>query len=780
MAGYVIKVTIEQTHPPVWRRLVIPEKVLFSDLHEILQTAFGWYDSHLHDFSFPNERLRIVQSEEDLSWDFDGILEKDVLVDDFLQEYSWIRYIYDFGDDWEHKIVFEKEDPEYKERFAQVIKYKGDNFAEDSGGVYGQSWAEEEGEEIDIEDYRNSFDLDTTNQRLRDRTFPMRRRKNKGVNARTRKARQKQMKELADQIDELIRNIQKNPEMASLKEAMRTASFTPPRQEEAIEKELSAWNTFCEEKRLYEELPERKKNRKNPEYEQLTLPFVDLEKEKPANYNIFLKNRDVSMKTQLGKFNEAHLTDYCRYLQAAEEIGKTHAQIYIRTITEHPEYLLLVFTEEELETLWVLQTRPEGWIDPEPEMLDSAVGKGLGTGLLLCEVRTAKGAKKAILSFTKEGKTILTELRSQPYKKRYRQIRKMDEELGYVLMYYGMIDIDTWYEISKKLSVTVGTLPDFRRHVYWHLRLLEFIRTGTNVVTGVSYAYMDGVDLNQVVSMLENYAQDLPTRQLTGIELKKWKEGYGGFYPCWGHLWDFLSQRVEDEDEIESILESLLLDVMNGSTVNDICGRLLEMFPADTITESLILWKPVYDAVHLTALPGLRGYSREEYQKVTGKEAPPAFDSHLIKKKKINQFTHLYQMEADIQRQVNEWIEGGTKESVGKLEQLAKECGDNEEMLHTLGSLYATMEMYDEAIRVYDKLIRIHPGDKTDLEDSASLIRSMKKGMNPFSDKIDFRYDEPEEKIVPFRRDAKKIMPNDPCPCGSGKKYKKCCGKNAR
>ena len=24
-----------------------------------------------------------------------------------------------------------------------------------------------------------------------------------------------------------------------------------------------------------------------------------------------------------------------------------------------------------------------------------------------------------------------------------------------------------------------------------------------------------------------------------------------------------------------------------------------------------------------------------------------------------------------------------------------------------------------------------------------------------------------------------KVYPNDPCPCGSGKKYKKCCGKNA-
>ena len=28
-----------------------------------------------------------------------------------------------------------------------------------------------------------------------------------------------------------------------------------------------------------------------------------------------------------------------------------------------------------------------------------------------------------------------------------------------------------------------------------------------------------------------------------------------------------------------------------------------------------------------------------------------------------------------------------------------------------------------------------------------------------------------------FKRDAPKVGRNDPCPCGSGKKYKKCCGK---
>ena len=31
---------------------------------------------------------------------------------------------------------------------------------------------------------------------------------------------------------------------------------------------------------------------------------------------------------------------------------------------------------------------------------------------------------------------------------------------------------------------------------------------------------------------------------------------------------------------------------------------------------------------------------------------------------------------------------------------------------------------------------------------------------------------------APMKRSEKKVYPNDPCPCGSGKKYKNCCGKN--
>jgi preprotein translocase subunit SecA len=36
-----------------------------------------------------------------------------------------------------------------------------------------------------------------------------------------------------------------------------------------------------------------------------------------------------------------------------------------------------------------------------------------------------------------------------------------------------------------------------------------------------------------------------------------------------------------------------------------------------------------------------------------------------------------------------------------------------------------------------------------------------------------------EDATKPIKRDAPKVGRNEPCPCGSGKKYKNCCGKNA-
>ena len=42
-----------------------------------------------------------------------------------------------------------------------------------------------------------------------------------------------------------------------------------------------------------------------------------------------------------------------------------------------------------------------------------------------------------------------------------------------------------------------------------------------------------------------------------------------------------------------------------------------------------------------------------------------------------------------------------------------------------------------------------------------------------------FSHGDEGERPVTVRREGKKVGRNDPCPCGSGKKYKKCCGANA-
>ena len=59
--------------------------------------------------------------------------------------------------------------------------------------------------------------------------------------------------------------------------------------------------------------------------------------------------------------------------------------------------------------------------------------------------------------------------------------------------------------------------------------------------------------------------------------------------------------------------------------------------------------------------------------------------------------------------------------------------------------------------------------DMSDLDDLLSHKNSRNDFYNP----------EPAPAIKPVVRDQPKIYPNDPCPCGSGKKYKKCCGKKA-
>jgi len=73
---------------------------------------------------------------------------------------------------------------------------------------------------------------------------------------------------------------------------------------------------------------------------------------------------------------------------------------------------------------------------------------------------------------------------------------------------------------------------------------------------------------------------------------------------------------------------------------------------------------------------------------------------------------------------------------------------------------------------ICEKLFRVQPVSEEDMERLERRRRAEQQRMT-----LSRGEEEAEEKQKPVRRREKKVGRNDPCPCGSGKKYKKCCGR---
>jgi len=99
--------------------------------------------------------------------------------------------------------------------------------------------------------------------------------------------------------------------------------------------------------------------------------------------------------------------------------------------------------------------------------------------------------------------------------------------------------------------------------------------------------------------------------------------------------------------------------------------------------------------------------------------------------------------------------------------------------LRGYGQLDPLTEYKKEGFALFDNLLdRIR-------EESLSMIfriQLMREAPEPVSRKkrraLHMSHGGDGEPPAPIRRKEKKVGRNDPCPCGSGKKYKKCCGAN--
>jgi len=166
---YQIRVTLNGSKPPIWRKLVVPSDLVLGELHEVIQIAMGWTNSHLHQFRLrdkslkpgPQEMARLFQKgvwdDEFLgrmrgervfvakvtSWGDPSELEGEdedafTLGEVCPKVKSKLIYEYDFGDGWEHIIEVQKiVEPELGVEYPVCLGGKKACPPEDCGGIYG-------------------------------------------------------------------------------------------------------------------------------------------------------------------------------------------------------------------------------------------------------------------------------------------------------------------------------------------------------------------------------------------------------------------------------------------------------------------------------------------------------------------------------------------------------------------------------------------------------------------------------------------------------------------
>lgn len=134
---FQFKITLVGTKPPIWRRFQTKDCNL-SDLHQLIQAAMGWENSHLHRFVIDGVRY----SDPEL---WDGEFE---LIDSTATKISEVvpkngkpfrfKYEYDFGDGWEHEVLFEGYPAvETKTKYPLCLEGARSCPPEDVGGVGG-------------------------------------------------------------------------------------------------------------------------------------------------------------------------------------------------------------------------------------------------------------------------------------------------------------------------------------------------------------------------------------------------------------------------------------------------------------------------------------------------------------------------------------------------------------------------------------------------------------------------------------------------------------------
>lgn len=133
-----VTITLLDVEPPVRRIVEAPLAMTLADLHLTIQAAMGWENSHLYEF----HDGRTIYGTPSPGWgDPDHGAKpaaKAVLADVLTAAKKRIGYVYDMGDDWQHRLDLARLGPaEDGAAYPRLIEAQGRCPPEDVGGWPG-------------------------------------------------------------------------------------------------------------------------------------------------------------------------------------------------------------------------------------------------------------------------------------------------------------------------------------------------------------------------------------------------------------------------------------------------------------------------------------------------------------------------------------------------------------------------------------------------------------------------------------------------------------------
>ena len=138
---YQLKVSLEGSKPPIWRRLLVKSDIKLDVLHLALQISMGWTNSHLHQYISRDRKFYGIKDDDFEMDGFEMHDETTVRLSNILKaEKDSLIYEYDFGDSWTHKIIIEKILPfDTTKKLPYCVTGKRACPPENCGGIWGYS-----------------------------------------------------------------------------------------------------------------------------------------------------------------------------------------------------------------------------------------------------------------------------------------------------------------------------------------------------------------------------------------------------------------------------------------------------------------------------------------------------------------------------------------------------------------------------------------------------------------------------------------------------------------